>query len=461
MWRHVAFDDDHGEPHRGFIISIDSHPDEPTVDVECADAVWKHVPADRMRPDPQPPTFRPEPKKGDGPTARLYGWLASRAAAWMTTVIADGSIQEALDANEPDPEYRADWIPARHAFAQACETGDIRAVRDALAGVREHATRDHVLEWTMGASYGKAAWSSPLSESWELIELLESTLIVLDPRPGDRRPHVSIAPWLSWEDGQRAGRALDHPSARTVHADGSPDPLQDTPDLRLRRMIIPATRDLLARNADHLILHIHRSRKTIGPQTVASTKTEHSVRDENIPPQYAPYLDRLLQQAGPEPDAWLFPSTRDVIKPIRPNSLRSWYDEARKAAGRPDLRFHDLRHTALTLLAQQGATVRELMDAAGHADPQTAMRYQHSVSGRAQDLAKRIGSLIPHPTPSKPSDNASKPTTTKSNDSRRRTGNSNSASPRSPIRTAYRRCNRRNTNALELHMIKSSPGARR
>ena len=212
---------------------------------------------------------------------------------------------------------------------------------------------------------------------------------------------------------------------------------------------------------EHLILHIRRSRKTIGPQTVGSTKTEHSVRDENIPPQYAPYLDRLLQQAGPEPDAWLFPSTRDVIKPIRPNSLRSWYDEARKAAGRPDLRFRDLRHTALTLLAQQGATVRELMDAAGHADPQTAMRYQHSVSGRAQDLAKRIGNLIPHPTPSKPSDNASKPTTTKSNDSRRRTGNSNSASPRSPIRTAYRRCNRRNTNALELHMIKSSPGARR
>ena len=109
----MAFDDDHGEPHRGFIISIDSHPDEPTVDVECADAVWKHVPVDRMRPDPQPPTFRPEPKKGDGPTARLYGWLASRAAAWMTTVIADGSIQEALDANEPDPEYRADWIHAR------------------------------------------------------------------------------------------------------------------------------------------------------------------------------------------------------------------------------------------------------------------------------------------------------------------------------------------------------------
>lgn len=148
---------------------------------------------------------------------------------------------------------------------------------------------------------------------------------------------------------------------------------------------------------EHLILHIRRSRKTIGSQTVGNTKTENSVRDENIPPQYAPYLERLLQNVGPEPDAWLFPSTRDATAPIHPNTLRSWYDDARKAAGRPDLRFHDLRHTALTLLAQQGATVRELMDAAGHADPQTAMRYQHSVSGRAQDLAKRIGNLIPTP----------------------------------------------------------------
>ena len=81
------------------------------------------------------------------------------------------------------------------------------------------------------------------------------------------------------------------------------------------------------------------------------------------------------------------------------------------------------------------------MDAAGHADPQTAMRYQHSVSGRAQDLAKRSGNLIPHPTPSKPSYTASKPPPTKTNDSRRRTGNSNNASQHSPIRTAYRRCN--------------------
>jgi hypothetical protein len=35
------------------------------------------------------------------------------------------------------------------------------------------------------------------------------------------------------------------------------------------------------------------------------------------------------------------------------------------------------------------------MDAAGHADPTMAMRYQHTVQSRSQDLARRIGNLIP------------------------------------------------------------------
>ena len=34
---------------------------------------------------------------------------------------------------------------------------------------------------------------------------------------------------------------------------------------------------------------------------------------------------------------------------------------ARKAAGWPDLRFHDLRHTGAVLAAQTGATLAELM----------------------------------------------------------------------------------------------------
>jgi integrase len=98
-------------------------------------------------------------------------------------------------------------------------------------------------------------------------------------------------------------------------------------------------------------------------------------------------------------DAWLFPAKTDSSRPVHPNTLRGDYEIARVKAGRPDLRFHDLRHTGLTWMAEDGATVRELMDAAGHSDVETAMRYQHSVSERRDVLADRLGArLLPDDT---------------------------------------------------------------
>lgn len=146
---------------------------------------------------------------------------------------------------------------------------------------------------------------------------------------------------------------------------------------------------------DRLILHVRASRKTMGGSKVGRTKTEGSVRDENIPPQYAPMLRRLLDQVEASPDAWLFPSLQTPADPLHPNTLRRMYSKAREKAGRPDLRFHDLRHSALTLLAQEGATVRELMAAGGHTDPNVAMRYQHTARDRSRRLAQRVGALIP------------------------------------------------------------------
>jgi hypothetical protein len=47
--------------------------------------------------------------------------------------------------------------------------------------------------------------------------------------------------------------------------------------------------------------------------------------------------------------------------------------------GRPDLRFHDLRHTGQTLAAAAGANLRELMARAGQSSPGAALRYLHEV----------------------------------------------------------------------------------
>ena len=67
---------------------------------------------------------------------------------------------------------------------------------------------------------------------------------------------------------------------------------------------------------------------------------------------------------------------------------------ARKAAGRPDLRFHDLRHTGAVLAAQTGATLAELMGRLGHSTSQAAMTYQHAAADRDAVIASRLSDMI-------------------------------------------------------------------
>ena len=63
---------------------------------------------------------------------------------------------------------------------------------------------------------------------------------------------------------------------------------------------------------------------------------------------------------------------------------------AREAAGRPDLRFHDLRHTGAILAAATGATLAELMARLGHSTPGAAMRYQHAAADRDKVIAPAL-----------------------------------------------------------------------
>ncbi len=78
---------------------------------------------------------------------------------------------------------------------------------------------------------------------------------------------------------------------------------------------------------------------------------------------------------------------------MRPATLYKVYYPAREAAGRPDLRFHDLRHTGAVLAASTGATLAELMGRLGHSTPGAAMRYQHAAKGRDQQIAEALSVL--------------------------------------------------------------------
>ena len=129
--------------------------------------------------------------------------------------------------------------------------------------------------------------------------------------------------------------------------------------------------------------------RTDGGRVVKDPKSEAGSRDVNIPPHLIPVVrEHLDTRTGREPGTLLFPSARGAH--LAPSSLYAVYHPARAAAGRPDLRFHDLRHTGATWAAEEGATLADLMARLGHSTPQAAMVYQHSASGRDVAIAAAL-----------------------------------------------------------------------
>jgi len=117
-----------------------------------------------------------------------------------------------------------------------------------------------------------------------------------------------------------------------------------------------------------------------------------------VPPHLLPALaEHLDTYAATGPEGLLFPAIRDETRQIGYGSLHRQWRAAREAAGRPALHFHDLRHTAAVMAAQQGATPAELMVQLGHADPRMAMRYQHAARGRGAEIARRLSGMVPPP----------------------------------------------------------------
>jgi integrase len=49
------------------------------------------------------------------------------------------------------------------------------------------------------------------------------------------------------------------------------------------------------------------------------------------------------------------------------NIVNRYYKPLLERAGLPPIRFHDLRHSCLSLLAQRGEPIRDLQALAGHA----------------------------------------------------------------------------------------------
>lgn len=152
---------------------------------------------------------------------------------------------------------------------------------------------------------------------------------------------------------------------------------------------------------DGTVVHVRRGIVHTRAGTIEGTpKSDAGHRDVAVPPHLAPVLvDHLARFTQPGPDGLLFASRIGGTLPTV--TLYRWYYPAREAAGRPDLRFHDLRHTGAVLAAATGATLAELMARLGHSTAGAALRYQHAAQGRDAAIAAKLSELIGGEVPKK------------------------------------------------------------
>ncbi len=121
------------------------------------------------------------------------------------------------------------------------------------------------------------------------------------------------------------------------------------------------------------------SRRRIAlPATTVEALRAHRTRQEG---------ERQQASEGWEDNDLVFPNT--IGRPLDGmNLIKYWFRPLLKRAGLPPIRFHDLRHTAATLLLAQGINVKVVSEMLGHADVSITLRiYAHVMPHMQQQAA--------------------------------------------------------------------------
>ena len=80
--------------------------------------------------------------------------------------------------------------------------------------------------------------------------------------------------------------------------------------------------------------------------------------------------------------------------PEKPINIRTAFDSAVDNAKIEDFRFHDLRHTAASYLAMNGATLAEIAEVLGHKTLQMVKRYAHLSESHTSSVVERMNNKI-------------------------------------------------------------------
>lgn len=87
----------------------------------------------------------------------------------------------------------------------------------------------------------------------------------------------------------------------------------------------------------------------------------------------------------------LLDAIRRLPLPVGKERIQQAFNQARGAIGRPDIHFHDLRHSFASLLVQAGVQLYTAGLLLGHASTKTTQRYAHLADEHLRDAVRKIG----------------------------------------------------------------------
>jgi len=150
------------------------------------------------------------------------------------------------------------------------------------------------------------------------------------------------------------------------------------------------TRDSFEAKTGVLRIEARIYRLSTGEVNVDTPKTERSIREIVLPDsvrlQLIDHLDRFTKSGSA---SLIFEANKGGY--LLDSTFTQIFKTARERAGvRHVIYVHSLRAFAATIAAQQGATLKELMDILGHTSPEIAMRYQRNTNERKRDVASKL-----------------------------------------------------------------------
>ena len=217
------------------------------------------------------------------------------------------------------------WRASLDPKTESTNAAAYRLLRSILQAAEEEELIDRAPPKIRGAGRRRKQVAKPAT--------FDELAVIIDAMPERLKLLIVLAAFV----GLREGELLE---LRRSDVDGVTgritSPAKSTRTSTRRRRCVPRLRPSDQRSEDRE-RHTNRPR----PAAVPANAPEASARAHR-----------------PRPDGLLFPGDRTDHMSVR--YLMDRYRPAREAAGRPDLTIHHLRHTALTLAGQHGATAAEL-----------------------------------------------------------------------------------------------------